>query len=57
MEVIPEPNTVSDHIKVFLVDPRWPEHIKDPSTEANQEANFFEYIIALGIFLVSDRCS
>ena len=30
MEVVPEPNTVSDHIKVFLDNPQWPEHIKDP---------------------------
>ena len=30
MEVVREPNTVSDRIKVFLNDPQWPEHIKDP---------------------------
>ena len=29
MEVIPEPNIVSDCIKVFLDDPQWPKHIKD----------------------------
>ena len=30
MEVVPEPNTMSDHIKAFLDDPQWPEHIQDP---------------------------
>ena len=30
MEVVLEPNTVSDHIKVFRDDPQWPGHIKDP---------------------------
>ena len=30
MEVILEPNTVSDCIKAFLDDPLWPKHIKDP---------------------------
>ena len=30
MEVIAEPNTVSDHIKAFLDDPQWPKHMKDP---------------------------
>ena len=29
MEVVPEPNTVSDHIKSFLDDPQWPKHIKN----------------------------
>jgi hypothetical protein len=59
MEVIREPNTVSDHIKTFLDDHEWPEHVKDPQlTEANQEANFFEYmiIIILENLLVSYRC-
>ena len=61
MEVIHEPNTVSDYIKTFLDDPKWPEHVKDPqSTKANQKANFFEYmiIIILENLLVSyNRCS
>ena len=30
MEVIPEPNIVSDRIKAFLDDRQWPKHIKDP---------------------------
>ena len=30
MEVVPKPITMSDHIKVFLDDPQWLEHIKDP---------------------------
>ena len=30
MKVVPEPNIVSDHIKVFLDDPQWPKQIKDP---------------------------
>ena len=30
MEVVPEPNTMSDRIKAFLDDLQWPEHIKDP---------------------------
>ena len=30
MEVIPEPNIVSDHIKAILDDPLWHEHIEDP---------------------------
>ena len=31
MEVVLEPNIVSNCMKVFLDDPLWPEHIKDPS--------------------------
>jgi hypothetical protein len=30
MEVVPEPNTMSDCIKAFLDNPQWPGHIKDP---------------------------
>ena len=30
MEIVLEPNIVSDRIKTFLDDPQWPEHIKDP---------------------------
>ena len=30
VEGIPEPNVVSDCIKVFLDDPQWLEHNKDP---------------------------
>ena len=30
MEVVPEPNTMSDHIKASLDDPQRPKHIKDP---------------------------
>ena len=55
MEVVPEPNTVSDHIKVFLDDPQWPKYIQD--SQVNQEANFFEYTITLEIFLVDYSCS
>lgn len=29
MEIVPEPNMMSDRVKVFLDHPRWPEHIKD----------------------------
>ena len=43
MKVVLEPNTVSDCIKAFLVDPQWPEYIKDSSIEANQEANLFDF--------------
>ena len=31
MEVTPEPNIMSDRIKVYLDDPQSPEHIKDPN--------------------------
>ena len=30
VEVVTEPNNVSDRIKVCLDDPQWPEHIEDP---------------------------
>ena len=30
MEVVTEPNNVSDGIKAYLDDPQWPEHIEDP---------------------------
>ena len=30
MDVVLEPNIVSDCIKAFLDGPQWPEHIKDP---------------------------
>ena len=29
MEVVLEPDTLSDRIKAFLNDPQWPKHIKD----------------------------
>jgi hypothetical protein len=58
MEVVMEPNIVSDHIKAFLDDPQWLSMLKilsgeaylGPLIEANQEANFFKYLIILGIF-------
>ena len=30
MEVVPEPNIVSGHMKAFLDDRQWLKHIKDP---------------------------
>ena len=30
MEIVPEPNIVSERIKTFLDDPQCPKHIKDP---------------------------
>ena len=30
MEVVSEPNIMSDHIKVFIDNPQRPEHTKDP---------------------------
>ena len=30
MEVVTESNNVSDHKKLYLDDPQWPEHMKDP---------------------------
>jgi hypothetical protein len=30
MEVVLEPNIVSDRIKTFLDDLQWPKHIEDP---------------------------
>ena len=30
MEVIREPNTMSDCIKPFLDDHEWPKHVQDP---------------------------
>ena len=29
MEIVSEPNNVSDHMKVFFDDHPWPEHIQD----------------------------
>ena len=29
MELVLEPNIVSDHIKAFLDNPQWPEHIEE----------------------------
>ena len=58
MQVVPEPNTASDCIKVFFEDPQWPKHMKDPQLiKANQEANFFENITKVGIFLANYSCS
>ena len=38
MEVVPEPNIVSDHIKAFLDDPQWSEHIRDlPLKQINRQ--------------------
>ena len=36
MEVVPEPNIVSDCMKVFLDNPQWLEHIKDPQVKQIQ---------------------
>ena len=30
MEVVMEPNIVSDRLKAFLDDHQWPKHIKNP---------------------------
>ena len=30
MEVVTEPNNVRNHIKAYVDNPQWPEHIKDP---------------------------
>ena len=30
MELVPEPNIVSNCKKTFLDDPQWPKHIEDP---------------------------
>ena len=30
MEIVPEPNTMSDCIEAFPDDPQWPMHTKDP---------------------------
>ena len=50
MEVVPKPITLSDHIKAFLDDSQWPEHIKDPQLKQIREANFFEHTIILNFF-------
>ena len=39
MEVVLEPNTMSDRIKAFLDDPQWPEHIKDPQPNQIKRQN------------------
>ena len=52
MEVVPKPNTVSDRIKAFLDVPQCPD-----STEANQEANSFTYILLFEKKLVNYNCS
>ena len=56
-EVVPKPSIESDRMKEFLDDPQWSEHIKRLSTKANQEANFFKYVIMFGIFLLDHSCS
>ena len=33
MEIVTQPNNVSDRIKAYLDDPQWLEHIKDPRKE------------------------
>jgi hypothetical protein len=35
MEVVPEPNTMSDCMKVFLDDPHWPQHTREPPLKAH----------------------
>ena len=49
MEVVLEPNTVSDAIKVFLDDPQWPEHIKDPQLKQSNITLFKSKILLCGI--------
>ena len=50
MEVVYEPNIVGDYIKVFLDNPHWPKHIKDPELKQIKscslkyiENNIFKY--------------
>ena len=45
-----EPKNVSDRIKKYLDDPQWPELIKDPLIEENQETNLFKFITIHGNF-------
>ena len=40
MEFVPEPNTVSDHIKAFLDNPEWPKHVKDPQLKQIKRQTF-----------------
>ena len=40
MEVDLEPNIVSDHIKAFLDDLQWYEHIKDPQLKQIKRRTF-----------------
>jgi hypothetical protein len=50
MEVVVEPNTVSDHIKAILDDPQWPKYIKDPHLKQIKRRTSLKYIIML-VFL------
>jgi hypothetical protein len=48
MEVIPEPNIVSDRKKALLDDCQWPKHIKDPQQKQIKRQIF--NIIMRGFF-------
>ena len=55
-EVVPEPITVSDHIKAFLEDPQWFEHIKDPQLKQMKRQSS-SILIENGICIVDgDGC-
>ena len=37
MEVVTEPNNVSDRIKAYLDNPQWLEHTKDPQRKKSRD--------------------
>ena len=57
MEVVPEPNIVSDHMKAFLDDPQWPEHIEDPQMKQMKRRTSSYIYNNTWIFLVKYSCS
>ena len=57
MEVFPKPNTVSDHIKAFLDETQWPEHIKDPYLKQIKRRTSSNMQLYLDFFLVNYSCS
>ena len=58
MEVVPEPNSVSDCMKVFLDDPQWPKHITDPQLKQIKRRTSSNLIILDFFFLlVNYSCS
>ena len=50
MDAVVEPDTVSDHLRVFLDDPQWPNYIQDPNLKQIKRQTSLNILECLDIF-------
>ena len=50
MKIVPESKIVNNHIKMFLDDPRWPEHIDNPQLKQIKRCTSLKIQLYLELF-------